>query len=419
MERNGILNYADQVVNRVVTDAARYAPQERVTALTARLADELSLCDALTRELVISRVARYIQLHPEQLRRFVEAPTSKAQTATATLVAASEIVCESASVDWVPLLGLDGYFGRELVTLVSAEPKTGKTTLLLYALRDWLRSNYRVVWFSEESRTAWAQRVSRYPELRSDRLLLAFDNSAAARGVPFANALREARPDIAILDTVRAFCDIPDENDAAVVSRGLAPFITVARNVRCALVFIHHARKSDSTYAGSHAFAGAADVLVTLKRVENHPTQRELTALSRFDETPANLLLQLDGEEYKVLGNALVHQIRDVATRVSELLTTTPRTTRELWQALEDPRPHHETVRRALWLLLEEGLVRRIAGSGRNPDKWCAADPSSPATELEDDLFADVWDGLCVRCGRDAVDGSEYCLNCLREVNKA
>lgn len=85
---------------------------------------------------------------------------------------------------------------------------------------------------------------------------------------------------------------------------------------------------------------------------------------------------------------------------------------------LGETKPHYETVRRALLLLLEEGVARRIAGRGRNPDKWCAADPSSPATELEDDSFASMLDGLCVRCGRDAVNGSQYCLRCLQEANQ-
>jgi hypothetical protein len=418
MVRDGLLNYANEVVNRVVTDAVRYAPEERVSALTARLTDELSLCDALTRELVITRVARYIHLHPEQLRRFVETSGNNARSATATLVAATEIASQVENIEWLPLLGVDGYIGRELTTLLSAEPKTGKTTLLLHVVRDWVSCGHRVVWFSEESRSAWKQRLERHAELRSERLLLAFENSATARGVPFANALREARPDIAIVDTIRAFCDIPDENDAATVSRGLQSFISVARDVRCALVLVHHARKADGIYAGSHAFAGAADVLVTLKRVENHPTQRELTALSRFEETPHSVLLELTDGEYRVLGSATAYQLRSVAARLSEILSATPVTTRELRDTLGEPRPHYETVRRALWLLLEEGLARRIAGSGRNPDKWCAADPPSPVT-AEDDPFADMWDGLCARCGRDAVDGSEYCLNCLRGVNKA
>jgi hypothetical protein len=416
MQQNGLLKYADDTVNRIVSDTARYAPEERLSALAARLSDELSLCDALTRELVINRVARYIQLHPEQLRRFLEASTSNARTSTATLVAATEIASETETIHWVPLLGVDGFVGREMVTLLSAEPKTGKTTLLLHAVRDWLSCGHRVVWFSEESRAAWAQRIARYPELKCDRFLLAFENPATPRGLPYANALREAVPDVAVVDTLRAFCDIADENDAATVSRGLSPFISVARDVRCALILIHHARRTDGLYAGSHAFAGAADVVLSLKRVDSSPTQRELSALSRFDETPANLLLELDGEEYRVLGNAVAHQIRDVATRVSELLTTTPVTTRELWNALEEPRPHYETVRRALLLLLEEGLARRISGRGRNPDRWCSADPSSPAT-AEDDPFADMWDGFCLRCGRETIDGSKYCLRCLQEAN--
>jgi len=417
MPSNGLLNYADEVVKRVVSDAVRYAPEERLSALVARLSDELVMCpNALMRDVVIDRVARYLRLHPDRLRRLFEASTTNAQNATATLVAASEIVCESASVGWVPLLGLDGYFGRELVTLLSAEPKTGKTTVLLYAVRHWLSCGHRVVWFSEESRSAWMQRLERHAELRSERLLLAFENSATARGVPFATALREARPDIAILDTVRAFCDIPDENDAATVSRGLAPFIAVARDVRCALLLVHHARKADGIYAGSHAFAGAADVVLSLKRVENHPTQRELTALSRFDETPHSVLLELTDGEYRVLGSATAYQLRSIASRLSEILSATPVTTRELWRALEEPRPHYETVRRALTMLEEQRIARRIAGRGRNPDRWIAA--SADGDDAEDDPFADMWDGICVRCGREAANGSQYCTKCLREANQ-
>jgi predicted ATP-dependent serine protease len=417
VQRDGLLNYANEVVKRVVSDAARYAPEERLSALAARLSDELSLCDALTRELVVNRVARYIQLHPEQLRRFVESSTSNARTSTATLVAATEIASQAENVQWIPLLGVDGYIGRELVTLLSAEPKTGKTTLLLHAVRDWVSCGQRVVWFSEESRSAWKQRVERHADLRSDCFLLAFENSATARGVPFATALREARPDIAILDTVRAFCDIPDENDAATVSRGLQPFITVARDVRCALILVHHARRTDGLYAGSHAFAGAADVLISLKRVDNNPRQRELSAVSRFDDTPPSVLLELDADVYRVLGSTAAYVTVNLAEQVAELLSSTPRTTREIWTLLGETKPHYETVRRALTMLEEQRIARRIAGRGRTPDRWIAA--SADGDDAEDDPFADMWDGLCVRCGRDAVDGSEYCLNCLRGVNKA
>jgi predicted ATP-dependent serine protease len=198
MGRDGILNYADEVVKRVVSDAARYAPEERLDALVARLSDELGMCqNAVTRDVVIDRVARYLRLHPDRFRRLLETSTTNAQTTTATLVAATEIASQAENVQWIPLLGVDGYIGRELTTLLSAEPKTGKTTLLLHAVRDWVSCGQRVVWFSEESRSAWKQRVERHGELHSDSFLLAFENSATARGVPFANALREARPDIA------------------------------------------------------------------------------------------------------------------------------------------------------------------------------------------------------------------------------
>lgn len=45
----------------------------------------------------------------------------------------------SPEVEWVPLLRLEGIVGRGLATLISSHAKTGKTTLLVHAVRKLLR----------------------------------------------------------------------------------------------------------------------------------------------------------------------------------------------------------------------------------------------------------------------------------------
>lgn len=153
-----------------------------------------------------------------------------------------------------------------------------------------------------------------------------------------------------------------------------------------------------------------------MKRVDNNPRQRELSAVSRFEDTPPSVLLELDADVYRVLGSTAAYATENLAERLTELLSSTPRTTQELLTLLGEPKPHYETVRRALTMLEEQRIARRIAGRGRTPDRWIAA--SADGDDAEDDPFADMWDGFCLRCGRETIDGSKYCLRCLQEANQ-
>jgi hypothetical protein len=74
------------------------------------------------------------------------------------------------------------------------------------------------------------------------------------------------------------------------------------------LLVIRHERKSGGTVGdsgrGSSAFGGTVDIVLSLRRPEgNHKRNvRLLQALSRFDETPTGMLIELTEEGYRSLG---------------------------------------------------------------------------------------------------------------------
>ncbi|GBC97236.1 hypothetical protein HRbin16_03057 [bacterium HR16] len=428
MNHNGLLTaHIRRTVDRILEDAGRYPEDERLSALVARLADELRQHngDTLTREILVETLSRHLHLHPLRFRQMVSDILRPATEAKPVLVSATELDAD-APTEWLPLLGMDGYVARGLITLLCAAPKTGKSTLMVYSAVEWLRTGLRICWLSEEPRELWNRRFDMLPLLRSERLLIGFSNKSVAPSAWWREAENQ-HPDILIVDTLRAFAGLEDENDAATVHHALQPILELTRRIECATILAHHTRKdADAVYSGSHAFAADVDIILALtETADGNPKRRELrNAGSRFDETPDAVLLELTADGYRAIGDATAVSVRETAERLAELLTPEPQTTRELWEMLPEPRPHYETVRRALHLLADSGRARRIAGSGRTPDRWTRAEfcsttdtPYSGGTK-QASASGDLWFGLCIRCGRDAVDGSDYCATCLREVNR-
>jgi Predicted ATP-dependent serine protease len=214
-------------------------------------------------------------------------------------------------LEYLPLLGVNGLIARGTITLLGAHPKAGKTTLLIHACREWVQQNLRVVYLSEDSRAVWRERVKRFPELNT--LIL----NAIPRAHPenWARAIRELKPDIVIVDTIRRFMPAKDENDSALVAAALAPFVDLTQHLpRTAIVLVHHTKKSLSSegeitdIAGSHAFTAEVDAILLLAPVKEQKRQRVLTPIAGrlWNLSPEPLVLELseDGSEYRVVGTA-------------------------------------------------------------------------------------------------------------------
>jgi hypothetical protein len=217
------------------------------------------------------------------------------------------------TVSWV----LEDYLPVGGLTLLAGKPKEGKTTLTYelavrvaqgepFLNRQTCGGGVLILALEEHARdvrirlrTLGAERLSLYVLARP--LEYSPDIFEGIRGFIAGNAIR-----LVLIDTLGAFWDVRDENDAAEVTRAIKPLLSIARETGACILLIHHARKSEGSHGdeirGSGALFAAVDVALILKRHEIQ-THRVLQALSRYPDTPAEMVLDLTDTGYIALGD--------------------------------------------------------------------------------------------------------------------
>jgi hypothetical protein len=239
------------------------------------------------------------------------------------------VVTEADLTPWV----VRGYLARRAVTLMSALPKCGKTTIA-YAIAaalqrgdpEWcglaLPESCDVLVMTEEDDSVLAETFkavrldpSRVPTVTRRK---AFPRRPLARDVDMAIKAITKRPSIGlvILDTWRFWANLPDKgsNDADIVGRA---FQEVARLAAAgvAVLLLHHSRKADgdegTAASGSNALTGAADILIELRRFGKgeDSTIRAIKAYGRFQRIPEEKVVDFRDGRYHDLGEA--DQARD------------------------------------------------------------------------------------------------------------
>jgi len=237
-------------------------------------------------------------------------------------VLCSELKAIDATNAWL----LHGYVMDRSTTLLSALWKSGKTTFVAHLLRAFgggvdmfcgrvvLPSNVLVV--TEEPASRWARRrddLGLGDHLRF--LVRPFKaKPAIAEWLMFINFIAEHmkanETHLVVFDTLSALWPVADENDAAQVQAALTPLHQI--NEMAALLLVHHVRKSDGAEAtasrGSGALPAFVDTIVELRRhdpQDKSSRKRVLTGYGRWDETPAELVIELDqdAKEYRDCGD--------------------------------------------------------------------------------------------------------------------
>jgi hypothetical protein len=187
--------------------------------------------------------------------------------------------------------------------------------------------------------------------------------------------LHDAR--LLVVDTVSQFAGLrgDSENNAGDALAALQPLQRAAA-AGIAVVAVRHERKGGGEVGesgrGSSAFAGAVDIVVALRRAEGKTrgTVRVLHALSRFDETPDELAVELTEDGYVALGSAT-----DLANQEAEraLLEHLPRSEADaqcmthLLALLSNVK--RTTAREAMDGLRTGGMMQRV-GSGKKGDPY-------------------------------------------------
>jgi hypothetical protein len=295
----------------------------------------------------------------------------------------------------------DGYIAKGFSALLTGLWKAGKTTLLARLIRALERGGEvatavvagRVLVVSEESALLWAQ--------RRDELGIGDHASFLCRPLKarpdypewlcFVNHLAELAQrdhyDLVIFDTISAFMPVRDENDAAQVLRALAPLVAIME-AGAGLLLVHHPRKGDADEGqasrGSGALPGWVDCIVELRRFDRKDRQdrrRTLTAYSRFDQTPAEVVVELAADGYyRAVGSKADATRADRLVVVRDLLPTqgpglTADEIRQLWPEGEDglPKPSKRTLERDL--RDAPGIGRSGAGTKGDPFRFSTATP--------------------------------------------
>ncbi len=259
------------------------------------------------------------------------------------------------------------------ISLLSTAPKVGKSTFMgLYAhakatggeFLGQVLSRGKVLIVSPDE--SWTTIGRRHKQLGSppDQVYLWFDLEPTIEKI--AAKAAQLGAELILVDTLSRIAPVFKENDNAAWTRWFTENDRHFRDSSSAWLFSHHDRKSGGSdgeaIRGASAILGCVDIAFSLQRLGHRQDQRVLRMEgTRFDQVE-DLIIQIDGAAYRVIGDRQTAAVldNDEIMRVEEVLTNQPATVTEIGQALEStfrdqPRIPPSTLRRHLEELVAVG----------------------------------------------------------------
>ena len=275
-----------------------------------------------------------------------------------------------------------GYLAPGNVTLMTSQWKAGKTTLLAILL-DRMRQGGelaglpvragKAVVLSEESPALWTSRSERFDFGRHVCWICRpfRGKPTPAQWLGLIDDLvalhREHHLDLLAIDPLASFLPGNSESNAGAVLDALLPLQRLTEQGLAVLVQ-HHPRKKPGPAGmaarGSGALTGHADILIEMhwqSDAADNDRRRRLLAWSRYEETPRELVIELNaaGTGYAALAESEGPYLPLQPTLLAILRGAWQKLTRrkilERWPA-EQPKPE----RTALWRWLEAGVRQKL-----------------------------------------------------------
>jgi len=264
-------------------------------------------------------------------------PPSRAHRSRFHPVSAAELLAhEPESVTWV----WDHYVAAGRLTLLSAYAKVGKSTFA-YSLAVAATQGRPFLGFPttqgpvlilavEEHVQDVQHRLHRFGLLPGDPVHV-HAGPLDARDLPTIEVfVREKGITLVLLDTLSRYWQIKDENSNAEIIRAVGPLLEMAQRTGCAVLVIHHEKKSNGesddglrSVRGGSALAGIVDQSLQLAKPHGGGKKRRvLKAVGRYAETPPELLIELVGTDYR--------RVDEVQEQVWAALTDQPQTVEQL-----------------------------------------------------------------------------------------
>jgi Bifunctional DNA primase/polymerase, N-terminal/AAA domain/Primase C terminal 1 (PriCT-1) len=243
-----------------------------------------------------------------------------------------------ADVDWIAR----PWSAKGAITEIDGKVKAaGKTTFvshMLAAIVDGKRfmgeptTKAKVVWLTEQSPATFRKVLERANLTeRDDVLVVHWHDAMGMEWEDVARAATAKAVDIGasllVVDTLGQFAGIKGdgENNAGAAQEAMQPLQEAAAK-GLAVAFTRHERKGGGEVGesgrGSSAFGGAVDVIMTLRRGEGNTraSVRVVEALSRFDETPDKVVVELTDQGYRNLGTASAFAEKEAQDAIVEIL---------------------------------------------------------------------------------------------------
>ena len=176
---------------------------------------------------------------------------------------------------------------------------------------------------------------------------------------------------LVLVDTLSMFWSVLEENDNAKVIQQIKPLLNIARNTQAAVGLIHHTSKSGGEHGrsirGASSLLAIVDQAMILEmRQGGKQNQRILKTIGRYSESPAELVLELEGNQWKSLGTGSDAYKEDQLEHLIGCLTKQPQPVTWIVTASE---LSEKQVRKSLGILIERGEIVK-SGSGLKGDPF-------------------------------------------------
>ncbi|MGE3271203.1 MAG: AAA family ATPase [Chloroflexota bacterium] len=288
------------------------------------------------------------------------------------------------------------YVARGAITEVAGKLKaSGKTTWLLGLCRQVLAGEpfmgfptvaTGAVYLTEQAGASFRAALARAGLLEREDLSILFWSRARGLDWPVIvqAAVAEAQRrgfSLIVVDTLPQFSGVTgdSENSAGAALDAMKP-LQEASAEGLAVIVSRHERKGGGDVGesgrGSSAYSGAVDVVLSIRRAEGQSREsvRVIHALSRFDDTPAELVVDLVDGEYRALGTRQDVKAQEARTLVLGLLPSVADeaiTTKAILEQLADAGVKRTLLLQVLDELRRAGDVRSVGeGKRKSPFRY-------------------------------------------------
>ena len=354
----------------------------------ALLAENLERCQPPLDESEVLTIAASVSRYSPESSESAQAEDEDFTPINLPFRTGAEIERETpAQVPWVACPWVAEGASTELVGRIKSAGKTTFAHHLVSAVLDgkpFMSQPTRktpVVYLTEQNATSLREGMKRTGLLgREDFFVLYFKDISSLRWPSVARAAvaecKRRNAKLLVVDTLTQFAGIAGdgENNAGDALAVMRPLQQAAAEGISVLV-IRHERKSGGTVGdsgrGSSAFGGAVDIVLSLRRPEgNHKRNvRLLQALSRFDETPTDVLIELTDQGFRSLGEPGDVAIEQERLNVIDALPNEKKKALDIEALCDATDMSRAQLQRRLDELLKDGKIFKT-GRGRKGDAF-------------------------------------------------